>query len=79
MELAEQEQRTGDVEWFVGKCKKYVGLTELTPTILHELVHKVYVEAPDKSSGKRKQEMHISYDLMGFLPELKGAENERTA
>ncbi len=25
-------------------------------------------EAPDKSSGKRKQKIHISYDLIGFIP-----------
>ncbi len=28
----------------------------------------IYVEAPDKSSGKRKQKIHISYDLIGFIP-----------
>ncbi len=78
-ELVQQEQHAGDVERFVGKCKKYVWLTELTPTILNELIHKVYVEAPDKSSGKRRQGIRISYDLLGFLPELKGTENERTA
>jgi len=39
-EMAEQEQRAGDVDRFVDKCKKYVGLTELTPTILNDLVHK---------------------------------------
>ena len=27
----------------------------------------IYVEAPDKSSGKRKQKIHISYDLIGFI------------
>jgi site-specific DNA recombinase len=26
------------------------------------------VEAPDKRSGKRKQAIHISYDLVGFIP-----------
>lgn len=35
---------------------------------LRELVKAVYVEAPDKSSGKRKQKIHISYDLIGFIP-----------
>lgn len=28
----------------------------------------VFVEAPDKSSGKRKQKVHIEYDLVGFIP-----------
>jgi len=70
-ELERQEQRTNDVDRFVDKCKKYVGLEELTPTILNDLVHKVFVEAPDKSSGKRKQNIHVSYDLLGILPSLE--------
>lgn len=28
----------------------------------------VYIEAPDKSSGKRRQGIRISYDLVGFIP-----------
>ena len=27
-----------------------------------------YVEAPDKSSGKRRQKIHIEYDGIGFIP-----------
>ena len=69
-DLEQQEQHTSDVDRFVEKCKKYVGLEELTPTILNDLVHKVFVEAPDKSSGKRKQNIHVSYDLLGILPSL---------
>jgi len=70
-DLEQQEQRTNDVDRFVAKCKKYVGLEELTPTILNDLVHKVFVEAADKSSGKRKQQLHVSYDLLGILPVLE--------
>ena len=47
---------------------KASNLTELTPYALRELVKAVYAEAPDKSSGKRKQKIHISYDLIGFIP-----------
>ena len=78
-DLEQQEQRTSDVDRFVVKCKKYVGLTELTPTILNDLVHKVFVEAPDKSSGKRKQAIRVSYDLLGILPEFEALANGRTA
>ena len=28
----------------------------------------IYVEAPDKSSGKRRQKIHIEYDGIGFIP-----------
>ena len=35
-----------------------------------------YVDAPDKSSGKRGQKVHIEYDLVGYIPvdELQKAE-----
>lgn len=35
---------------------------------LCELVKAIYIEAPDKSSGKRRQNIRISYDLVGFIP-----------
>ena len=43
-------------------------LDELTPYALRELVKAIYIEAPDKSSGKRHQGIRISYDLVGFIP-----------
>jgi hypothetical protein len=51
-------------------------LQELTAYALHELVKAIYVGAPDKSSGKRRQEIFIHYDLVGFIPldELQSAE-----
>lgn len=52
----------------IQRVKRNSELTELTPYALRELVKAVYVEAPDKSSGKRKQKIHISYDLIGFIP-----------
>ncbi|WP_068499053.1 DUF4368 domain-containing protein [Paenibacillus kribbensis] len=78
-ELDEQEQHTEDVERFICKCKQYTDLTELTPTILNDLVRKVFVEAPNKSDGKRSQNIHISYDLVGILPELNTPIDERMA
>ena len=47
---------------------KYEDLQELTPYALRELVKAIYIEAPDKSSGKRRQGIRISYDLVGFIP-----------
>ena len=40
----------------------------MTPYALRELVKCIYIEAPDKSSGKRRQGIRISYDLLGFIP-----------
>ena len=45
-----------------------ITLKELTPYALHELVKAIYIEAPDKSSGKRRQNIHISYDFVGIIP-----------
>jgi len=67
-EIDEQERKAEDLEQFIQRVKRNSELTELTPYALHELVKAVYVEAPDKSSGKRKQKIHICYDLVGFIP-----------
>ena len=71
-----QEQKIQNLEVFIKRVKKYITLKELTPYALRELVKGIYVEAPDKSSGKRKQKAHIEYDLVGFIPvdELMKAE-----
>ena len=39
----------------------YEHITELTPEIMHELIEKIVVHAPDKSSGHRTQEIEIHY------------------
>lgn len=52
----------------VQRVKRNSTLTELTPYALRELVKAVYVDAPDKSSGKRRQKVHIEYDLVGYIP-----------
>ena len=41
---------------------------ELTPAILNDMVKAVYVQKPDKSSGKRVQKVIISYNYAGILP-----------
>ncbi len=41
--------------------QKYEHITELTPEIMHELIEKIVVHAPDKSSGHRTQEIEIHY------------------
>ena len=46
--------------------------------MLRELIKAIYVEAPDKSSGKRRQNIHIQYDGIGFIP-LKELAKKETA
>lgn len=67
-EIEVQERQIEDLEQFVQRARRYTDLTELTPYALRELVKAVYVEAPDKSSGKRKQRVHIEYDFVGYIP-----------
>lgn len=88
-EIDQQEQQTTQVEEFIAKCKRYSSLDKLTPAVLNDLVSKVFVEAPDKSTGKRRQGIHVSYNLVGILPPLErfqpvvvenqGKENAETA
>ncbi len=75
-EIEVQEQQIENLEQFINRVHRYTELPELTPYALRELVRAVYVEAPDKSSGKRKQKVHIEYDLVGYIPvdELTKAE-----
>ena len=67
-EIDTQEQQNQNLELFIQKVKKYAEMTELTAYAAHELIKAIYVGAPDKSSGKRGQSIHISYDLIGFIP-----------
>ena len=45
-----------------------MGIEKLTPYALRELIQGIYVEAQDKSTGKRRQTIHIKYDGIGFIP-----------
>ncbi len=37
-------------------------------SVLRDLFNAQMVDAPDKSSGKRRQKVHIEYDLVGYIP-----------
>ena len=67
-EIEVQERQIEDLEKFIQRVHKYEDLQEMTPYALRELVKGIYIEAPDKSSGKRRQGIRISYDLVGFVP-----------
>ena len=61
-EIEVQERQNENVERFIQKAKNYVGIETLDPYALRELVQAIYVDAPDKSTGKRRQHIHIKYD-----------------
>ena len=77
-EIEVQERQIENLEQFIQRVRKYEDLDELTPYALRELVKAIYIEAPDKSSGKRHQGIRISYDLVGFIP-LNELVKEETA
>ena len=67
-EIEVQERQNENIEKFIQTAHKYVGIDELDGYALRELVSAIYVDAPDKSSGKRRQKVHIEYDLVGYIP-----------
>ena len=67
-EIEVQARQIENLEQFIQRVHKYEDLDELTPYALRELVKAIYIEAPDRSSGKRRQSIRISYDLVGFIP-----------
>ncbi len=77
-EIEVQERQIENLEQFIQRVHKYEDLQEITPYALRELVKAIYIEAPDKSSGKRRQNIRISYDLVGFIP-LNELVKEETA
>ena len=67
-EIEVQERQNVNIEKFIQTAHKYVGIDELDSYALRELVSAIYVDAPDKSSGKRVQHIHIKYYGLGFIP-----------
>ena len=69
------EQDKADFDNFAAVIRKYVGVKELTPTIVNEFVKKIIVHAPDKSSGHRRQKVQIVWNFTG---ELEQDEDKQT-
>ena len=78
--VAETEMQMDNAQNFLKIVRKYTEPTELTPMFLRELVEKIVVHAPDKSSGHRVQRIDIHYSFIGeieFSPE-RGETGRRT-
>ena len=58
---------TQDLKMLLIKVRKYTDPEELTSEMLNDLVDKIIVHAPDKSSGHRKQKIEIYYNAVGIL------------
>ena len=69
------EQDRTDFDSFAAIIRKYVGIRELTLTIVNEFVKKIIVHAPDKSTGHRRQKIEIVWNFIG---ELEQDEDKQT-
>lgn len=61
------EQGEYDLKEFLKNVRKYTDPKELTAELLNDLVDKIIVHAPDKSSGHRKQKIEIYYKAVGII------------
>ena len=64
-EVDTYEQDKSDFDSFAAVIRKYVGITELTPTIVNEFIKKIVVHAPEKIDGKRFQKVDIVFNFVG--------------
>jgi DNA invertase Pin-like site-specific DNA recombinase len=74
--IAAQEQQTLDLSRFLTKIRKYTRVTELTPTMLNELVERIEIHAPDNANeakGKRRQDIDIYFNHIGLVGKLEFA------
>ncbi len=65
--IEDGETQTKALKQLFVKVRKYIDLHELTPEILNDLVDKIIVHAPYKSSGHRKQKIEIYYNAVGII------------
>ncbi len=61
------EQELYDLNLFLENVRKYTDPSELTSEMVNELIDKILVHAPDKSSGHRKQKIEIYYKAVGII------------
>lgn len=66
-EVDTYEQNKSDFDSFAAIIRKYVGITELTPTIVNEFIKKIVVHAPEKIDGKRFQKVDIVFNFVGEI------------
>ena len=65
--IEDGEQNEVDLQEFLKNVRKYTDPAELTAELLNDLVDKIVVHAPDKSSGHRKQKIEIYYKAVGII------------
>lgn len=66
-DIREANGKTVNITSFLKAVKKYADFEELTPGMLRDLIEKIVVHVPDKSSGHRRQQVDIYYTFVGKL------------
>lgn len=68
--LSKQKEDIENIQKFLEIVRKYTTLGSLTPSIVNELVARIEIHKPDKSTGKRTQQIDIYYRFVGKLDEI---------
>ena len=71
------EQNKSDFDSFSAIIRKYMGIKELTPTIVNEFIKKIIVHAPEKVDGKRVQKVDIVFNFIGEINFLSDTQPNR--
>ncbi|MCD7792190.1 MAG: DUF4368 domain-containing protein [Oscillospiraceae bacterium] len=62
--VEQQEKMNDNADAFIRLTQKYVDVSELTQSVVNEYIRKIIVNAPDKSSGKRRQKIKIYFNFV---------------
>lgn len=66
-ELAKSEETINNVEYFLNIVRQYTDISELSARVVNDLIDKIVIYAPDKSSGHRTQQVDIHYTAVGVI------------
>ena len=69
--VEQQERKAVNVETFLATAKKYTDITELTPTIVNELIDRIEIHKREKRYDKKNtQQIDIYYNFVGVIGKL---------
>lgn len=68
VEIDRQGQQMDNLDRFIQKAGRYAELEHLTPYALRELVKAIYLEKVGPRGSKRRFNVKISYDFIGYIP-----------
>jgi len=73
-----QDKKRDNPQKFIAVVKRYEDFSELTASMLNELVEKILVHEADKSSGERTQKVDIYFNFIGKFTPPKPEPDEET-